>query len=118
LVKSRRQQLHGKIAHVLEREFPELAATEAEVLARHFSAAQQPDRAVGYWLAAGERALQRSANREAITHLSAGLGQLEQLPDTAERRQRELACNGCWVRPIFTSMGLLRRDRAGFQSSA
>jgi class 3 adenylate cyclase/tetratricopeptide (TPR) repeat protein len=106
MVKSRRQQLHGKIAHVLERDFPELAATEAEALARHFSAAQQPDRAVGYWLAAGGRALQRSANREAITHLSAGLGQLEQLPDTGERRKQELALQRLLGQAYFHVKGL------------
>lgn len=106
LVKSRRQQLHGKIAHVLEREFPELAATEPEVLARHFSEAQQPDRAVGYWLAAGGRALQRSANREAISHLSAGLGQLEQIPDTPEWVKQELELQRLLGQAYFHVKGL------------
>jgi class 3 adenylate cyclase/tetratricopeptide (TPR) repeat protein len=91
LLRRTRQQLHARIAAALEAKFPDRAVREPEVLGRHFSEAQQPDRAVGYWLAAGERAIQRSANQEAISHLTAGLAQLAQLPDTADRTKQELA---------------------------
>src|SRR5207342_1907548 len=91
LLRRTRQQLHARIAAALEARFPDRAMREPEALARHFSEAQQFDRAVGYWLAAGGRALQRSANREAISHLSTGLGQLEHLTDAAERTRLELA---------------------------
>ena len=91
LLRRTRQQLHARIAVSLEARTPDQVAREPEALARHFSEAQQPDRAVGYWLAAGDRALRRSANQEAIGHLSAGLAQLAQLPDTADRMKQELA---------------------------
>src|SRR5262249_47728252 len=43
-----------------------------------------------YWQRAGQRAIQRSAHAEAIAHLTKGLELLTTLPDTPERRQREL----------------------------
>jgi predicted ATPase len=43
-----------------------------------------------YWQRAGERAIQRSANVEAIEHLTRGLDILTTLPDTPERAQQEL----------------------------
>jgi predicted ATPase len=39
LLKSRREQLHARIARVLEEQFPETAATEPEWLAQHYTAA-------------------------------------------------------------------------------
>src|SRR5207244_4783594 len=42
------------------------------------------------WQRAGQRAIQRSAHVEAISHLTRGLEILAALPDTAERTQHEL----------------------------
>ena len=43
-----------------------------------------------YWQRAGQRAIERSANLEAIGHLTKGLDVLTTLPDTPERTQQEL----------------------------
>jgi predicted ATPase len=91
LLKSRRQQFHGRIAHVLEERLPETAATQPELLAHHFTEAHQIERAVGYWLKPGERAAALSANLEAIRHLTRGLEALATLPESPERDRRELA---------------------------
>jgi hypothetical protein len=98
----------------LEARFPDRIAREPEALARHFSEAQQPDRALGYWLAAGERAIRRSANHEAISHLTAGLTQLAQLPDTADRTKQELALQRLLGQANFhvRGLGALETDRA------
>jgi class 3 adenylate cyclase len=114
LLRRTRQQLHARIAAALEARFPDRAAREPEALARHFSEAQQFDRAVGYWLTAGGRALQRSANREAISHLSAGLGQVEQLSDAAERTKQELALQRLLGQAYFhvKGLGAIETDRA------
>jgi predicted ATPase len=61
------------------------------LLAHHSTEAGLNARAVSYWQRAGERALQRSANLEAIEHLTRGLNILKTLPDTLERAQQELA---------------------------
>ena len=114
LLRRTRQQLHARIAASLEARFPDRIAREPEALARHFSEAQQPDRALGYWLTAGERAIRRSANQEAIGHLTTGLAQLAQLPDTADRTRQELALQRLLGQANFAVRGLaaVETDRA------
>jgi predicted ATPase len=73
LLKAQRQQLHGRIASVLEERFPETVETEPELLAQHYTAAGLHDQAIDYWHRAGQRASERSANWEAIAHLTEGL---------------------------------------------
>ena len=90
LLRRRRQQLHTRIAEVLEARQATSAVTPPEVLARHYTAADLPTRAVPYWLQAGERCMQRSASPEAIAHLTRGLEELYRLPDTPARAHQEL----------------------------
>jgi class 3 adenylate cyclase/predicted ATPase len=90
LLKAQRQQLHGRIATVLEEHFPETVETEPELLAQHCAEAGLSAQAVEYWQRAGQQALARSATAEAVAHLDRGLGLLVGLPDGPERRRREL----------------------------
>lgn len=91
LLKSTRQQHHQRIAKILESTFPEIVATQPELLARHYSEAGLAAQAVPYWLAAAKRALQRHANLEAANHANRGLELLATLPDTPERDIDELS---------------------------
>jgi class 3 adenylate cyclase len=90
LLKSTRQQYHQQIAQLLEARFPEVIAAEPELLAHHYTEAGCHVQAVGYWHQAGTRALQRSAQVEAIAHVQRGLDLLTLLPDTPQRTQYEL----------------------------
>jgi predicted ATPase len=90
LLKSTRQQYHQRIAQVLEVQFTETAETEPELLAHHYTEAGLTEKAVGYWHKAGQRAGERSAHMEAITHLRQGLALLQTLPETPQRLQREV----------------------------
>ena len=90
LLRSTRQQAHGQIAQALETRFPELIDTQPELAAHHCTAAGQDEAAIRYWRQAGERARQRSAYVEAISHSRQGLLLLENLPETAKRDKREL----------------------------
>ena len=85
LLKNKRQQYHQQIAQVLAARFPETVETQPELLAYHYTEAGLKEQAIPYWQQAGQRAAQRSANTEAITHLSNGLELLKTLPDTLER---------------------------------
>ena len=85
LLRDRRRQLHAAIARALEERFPELAGTAPELLAHHLTEAGEAERAVRYWLEAGRRAAERSADREAVSHLRRGLEVLAGLPASAER---------------------------------
>jgi predicted ATPase len=90
LLRSTRQQYHQRIAQVLTERFPELAETQPELLAQHYTEAGLSAQAVSYWPRAGQRASERSAYLEAIAHLMKGLEVLSTLPDTPERPQQEL----------------------------
>ena len=76
---------------MLAAHFPEIAETQPELLAHHCTEAGLSAQAVPYWQRAGERALQRSANLEAVSHMTRGLEVLTVLPETRERAQQELA---------------------------
>ena len=91
LLKSRRRELHHHIAEVLENRFSATAESEPELLAHHYTQAARPERAIPYWQQAGQRALKRSANPEAISHLTQGLTLLHTLPEDPERDRKELA---------------------------
>ena len=60
------QELHAKIARVIEARFSSIKATEPEVLAHHLTAAGLTEAAIPLWQAAGELALKRVALTEAI----------------------------------------------------
>jgi tetratricopeptide (TPR) repeat protein len=90
LLRTRRQQLHERIAHTLEERFPALAETEPEILAHHFSRAELPDQASRYSERAGDRAAARSAYAEAVAHFDVALTEANRMPPGRERDQREL----------------------------
>ncbi|OED42153.1 hypothetical protein AB833_07550 [Chromatiales bacterium (ex Bugula neritina AB1)] len=73
LLKSKRQRIHLKIAHVLENQFESLAISQPEIPAYHFRLAGSYSKASEYWHSAATLALQRIANREAISHATSGL---------------------------------------------
>ena len=105
LLKSRRQQLHSRIAQALTERFPERAVAEPELLAHHYTEAGATEQAIDQWLRAGQRAAERSANVEAVAHLRRGLGLLETLPSTVERARRELEFQIALGMPLLATKG-------------
>ena len=90
LLRSRRAILHARILAALEQNSPESKELEPELLAHHATQAGRLEKAVRYWHRAGERALERSANAEAVGHLTKALDLLQELPDPALRSTLEL----------------------------
>jgi hypothetical protein len=88
LLRGRRRQLHARVAQVIEDRFPDAAAAEPELLARHCARAQFPERAARHWLRAAQLAVGRSANLEAIAHCGDAEAQLRALPPAAVGRAR------------------------------
>lgn len=91
LLRSKRRQLHARIASVLEEQFPNAVESDPDVLAWHFSEAGMAEKAIAYWKSAGRRALQRSANMEAVRHLSMAIEELKKLNGTGEQDREEIA---------------------------
>jgi class 3 adenylate cyclase/tetratricopeptide (TPR) repeat protein len=90
LLLTRRREWHERTARAVEQRFPELAASEPEVLAYHFAEAGLPAPACEYRMRAGDRAVSRPAYQEAVAHFSAGLKAAEALPASADRTRRQL----------------------------
>src|SRR5207237_2348999 len=89
LLMSKRQRYHAAIARVLA-EYREIAETQPELIARHFSEAALPEMALPFWRRAGDRAVARSANYEAIDHYEKVLAIAQKLPDAQGREDAVL----------------------------
>ena len=105
LLRSKRQQYHQQIAHTLETQFPETKETEPELLAHHYTEAGLSAQAVPYWQKAGQDAIQRSANVEAINHLRKALDLLPALPENGDRIQLELTLQTTLGVPLMATKG-------------
>jgi class 3 adenylate cyclase/tetratricopeptide (TPR) repeat protein len=88
LLKRLRQRYHASVAQILIDRYPEIAETQPETLAHHYTEAGDVEAALAQWLRAGQQALARSANHEAIGHLRKGLSML---PGGGRYADRELA---------------------------
>jgi class 3 adenylate cyclase len=90
LLRSARQQVHANVAQALMAKLPELAETQPELLAHHYTQAGLVTPALDRWQAAAERAVQSTAYVEAIHSIDQALAQLAQLPPDEARDRREL----------------------------
>jgi predicted ATPase len=106
LLRSTRQHYHQRIAQVLAGQFPEMAETQPELVAHHYTEAGLSAQAVPYWQRAGQRASERFAHLEAIAHLSKGLEVLGTLPDTPERARQELIVQTTLGPALMASQGI------------
>jgi predicted ATPase len=90
LLKTKRQQLHAKVARALRERFPDVTENQPEILAYHLTEAGLTAEAIGCWQRAGELAAERSANAEAVAHFYRDLDLLRTLPESTERNVQEL----------------------------
>jgi predicted ATPase len=90
LLRSRRQQLHARIAATLEGQFPEIVETQPGILAQHCVEAGMIEKAVRNFLKAGQQAITRGAMTEAVAQLRKGLDVLSGMPDDLARQEQEL----------------------------
>lgn len=91
LLIERRKVLHERTGQAIEEVYRTRLADHYNELAYHYSRSGNTQKAVDYLQLAGEQAVQRSANTEAITHLTSALESLKVLPETPERDRQELA---------------------------
>ncbi len=91
LLRARRQQLHARIAKVLEEKYPEVAARRPELLAHHYDGAGLDDRAKDYWSRAGRLAISNSTFAEATNHLARALALAAKAPASEVRTREEAA---------------------------
>jgi class 3 adenylate cyclase/tetratricopeptide (TPR) repeat protein/ABC-type lipoprotein export system ATPase subunit len=87
LLSRRRRYYHEAIAKALIDAYPDLVVTQPELIAQHYVKAQKIELAFPYWMKAGERALGRSANYEAVDHFQNALATAEDLPEQARQKE-------------------------------
>jgi class 3 adenylate cyclase/predicted ATPase len=90
LVGDRRRALHARIVEAIERLYADRLDEQIERLAHHAVRSEVADKAVPYLYEAGTRAVQRSANGEAVTYLRQGLKLISKLPSDRARMRHEL----------------------------
>jgi class 3 adenylate cyclase/tetratricopeptide (TPR) repeat protein len=91
LLSGTRRRCHERVARALLSESPEVALDQPELLAHHWTEAGETEQAIGGWQRAGDLAVSRAANREAIHHLMRGLSLIASLPAGTRRDARELS---------------------------
>ena len=105
LLRSRRKELHSRIAEVLVRQFPDIVTSAPELLAHHYTEAGLIEQAIPCWQNAGQRGVERSANTEAISHFTKALELLKSTADTPERIQQELRLQIAMGAPLIAARG-------------
>jgi class 3 adenylate cyclase/predicted ATPase len=105
LLLERRKVLHERTAQAIEGLYRQGLEDHYSELAHHYSRSGNTQKAVEYLGLAGQQAVQRSANVEAISYLTAALELLKTLPDTPERAQQELTLQVALGVPLMATKG-------------
>jgi class 3 adenylate cyclase/predicted ATPase len=109
LLRSQRRQYHRRLAEVLREQFAETTEAWPAIVANHLTEAGMVEQAIPFWQRAGQQALERSANKEAIQHLTKGLDLLGALPESPQRFEQELL--------LCTTLGPALIATGGFASA-
>jgi class 3 adenylate cyclase/tetratricopeptide (TPR) repeat protein len=90
LLQERRRVLHARIVEVLEVLAGDRVTDQVERLAHHALRGEGWDKAVSYCRQAGEKAMTRSAHREAVGYFEQALGALTHLPGQRDTREQAI----------------------------
>jgi predicted ATPase len=101
----RRKALHERTAQAIEALYPSRLEEHYSELAHHYSRSGNTQKAIEYLGLTGQQAAQRSANEEAIKHLTQALALLSTVPDTPARAQQELQLQMALGAPLMSTKG-------------
>jgi predicted ATPase len=90
LLRERQRLLHGRIVVAIEQHDADRLTDQVERLAHHALRGEVWDKAVAYCRQAGDKAVARSASREAVTCFEQALAALEHLPEGRERQEQAI----------------------------
>jgi tetratricopeptide (TPR) repeat protein len=110
VAEARRVRLHRRIGERKEAAYGPRVADIAGELAAHFTAARDPRRAVSHHILAGDTAVARHADREAVEHFTSAERLLPRLLAGAERDRRELEVLVKLATPLMSTRGYAARD--------
>jgi tetratricopeptide (TPR) repeat protein len=110
LLRSRRKDLHRRVAHTIDEKFAALKEMHPEVLARHWTEAGETESAIAQWVRAGNTAEARNAFSEALKNYQQAVALLNLLPRSAERDHRELELSQLALQMLFVTKGYSARE--------
>ncbi|MBZ9670924.1 AAA family ATPase [Mesorhizobium sp. ES1-3] len=91
LLRAKRQELHKRVADVLEEKWTEIAEAQPELLAHHLQQAGDWAGALDHWQRAAGAAVARAATRESVSHFASAIDcskRLGEVSGGAERMTR------------------------------
>jgi class 3 adenylate cyclase/tetratricopeptide (TPR) repeat protein len=104
LLHARRRTLHARIVGALEVLAGNRMDDQVERLAQHALRGEVWDKALAYWRQAGDKAVARSANREAVTCFEQALVALAHLPESREHHEQAIDVR-CGLRSALNALG-------------
>ena len=90
LLPERRRTLHARTVEAITQHSPDRLSEQVEQLAHHALQGEVWDKALAYCRQAGEKAMTRSAYREAVGYCEQALGVLAHLPETRATREQAI----------------------------
>jgi class 3 adenylate cyclase/predicted ATPase len=105
LLRSKRRDLHARIAEQMEPWIAEGREGHPEILAHHLTEAGLAEKAIVHWQKAGQRAVDRCANVEAIAHFTKGLALLDTLPQSPPHIRQAIELQAAMGVAIMTTKG-------------
>ena len=108
LLREPRRALHARIAETLVGQFADIAESQPELLARHYTEAGLIEKAVSFWRTAGQRSLARAALLEGAEQLKRALDQIATVPATPDLRREEIK-----LQVVFANARSLMGDLVG-----
>src|SRR5262249_35974507 len=90
LLRTRRRELHRRVALVLTGKVSALADAQPALVAQHWAEAGESERATDAWEVAARSSAERGALREAEFSFRSALTNLKNLPEASSRYSREL----------------------------
>jgi len=110
LLKTRRKELHRRVAETLAQKFAATATVQPEVLARHWTLAAEAEPAIAAWRMAGDAALAHRSYKEAQEPFQQALMILSTIDESPERDARELQLISALADVLYVTGGYTAPD--------
>ncbi|MER8957228.1 AAA family ATPase [Mesorhizobium sp. M0833] len=112
LLRAKRQELHKRVADVLEKKWTEITEAQPELLAHHLQEAGDWAGALDHWQKAGKAAVARAATREAVSHFASAIDCSRRLGDVSGGAERMTHLHLAMANALMQAEGY-RSERLG-----
>ena len=105
LLREPRRALNARIAETFESQFPQIADSQPQLLARYCTEASLVEKAAHLWGKAGRRSVERSALIEAIDQFTRAVADIASLPTTRALRREQINFQVALITPLLNIKG-------------